>query len=87
MRKHWEEVKRRHKRFIRLRNAQIVDYDDKGGFSWLKWLNPKDGKSYIRARASANAATVNFKRNKNQKALEKIALASFSKRSRRNFHL
>ena len=64
-----------------------MDSDDEGGFSWLKWLNPQDGKSYVRARASANAAAVDFKRNNNQKASDKIALASFGKRGRGDFNL
>ena len=50
--KHLEEVKRRHKKFMGPRKAQIVDSDDEAGFSWLKWLNPQDGKSNVRARAS-----------------------------------
>lgn len=36
LRKHLEEVKRRHTKFMGCRKAQIVDSDDEGGFSCLK---------------------------------------------------
>ena len=86
MRKQFEEVNRQHSKFIESRKAQILDNDEEGGFSRLTWLNRQDGKSDVRGRASANAAAVYFKLNKNLKATEKIALPSFGKRGRGNFN-
>lgn len=58
----------------------MVDSNDEGGFSWLKCLNPKDRKYYMSALASAHATAIDFKWQENQKASEKIAWASLSKR-------
>ena len=87
MRKHLEELKRRHRKFMGPKKAEIIDSDDEGGFSWLKWLNPQDGKSYVRARAAANAAAIDLGINLDQKASEKIALAAFGKRGKGDFNL
>ena len=87
MRKHLEKVKRWHKKFMGLGKAQRVDSDDTGEWRWLTWLKTQDARSYVRARASAKAAAVDFKQIKNHKPSEKIALASFGNRSRGDFNL
>ncbi|KAF8438320.1 hypothetical protein BGX38DRAFT_1273711 [Terfezia claveryi] len=46
-------------------------------FSWLKWLNSQDGKSYVRARPLARAAAKAFKRSNDEKAAERVAIARF----------
>jgi len=29
--------------------GEIINSDNKEDFSWLMWLNPQDGKEYVRA--------------------------------------
>jgi len=53
MQKHMKELKRCHWVFMGPVAGDIVNSDNEADFSWLKWLNPQDGKEYVRGRAAA----------------------------------
>jgi len=55
MKEHMKELKRRHRQFKGPEAGEIINSDDEARFSWVKWLNPQDGKAYVRARAAADA--------------------------------
>ena len=50
-------------------------------------VKPQDGKSYVRARAAANAAAIDLGINLDQKALKKIVLTAFGKRGKGDINL
>jgi len=49
MQKHMKELKRHHWVFKGPAAGEIINSDNKEDFSWLKWLNPQDGKEYMMA--------------------------------------
>ena len=48
MQKYIKELKRRHWVFMGLAAGDIINSDNEEDFSWLKWLNPQNGKEYVR---------------------------------------
>ena len=82
---HLEKVKLRHKPFMKDQNDEILDSGDELTWSWIPWLNPQDGKSYIRARATARAGRANIYRD--EAGAEKIASDMFGGRQVGNFNL
>jgi len=55
MKDHIAELKRCHRVFIGPAAGEIINSDNEEDFSGLKWLNPQDGKEYMRERAAAVA--------------------------------
>jgi len=54
-----------------------MNSDNKEDFSWLKWLNPQDGKEYMRTRAAAVAGGEYYQQTNDEQAAEGVALAAF----------
>jgi len=49
MKEHMAELKRHHRVFKSPAAGEIINSDNEEDFSWWKWLNPQDGKEYVRA--------------------------------------
>jgi len=51
-----EEVKGCHQAFKGPKQGDIIDWDNKDLFSWVRYLIPQSGKGYVKARAAAQYA-------------------------------
>ena len=87
MKKHLEELKRRHRAQKGIKPDEIIDSDQEDVFDWIKWLNPQDGKDYIRVHLAAREGFETYtKKNKNIKAGEARAIAMFGERGKGEFN-
>jgi len=86
MQKHMKELKRCHRVFKGPAVGEIINLDNETDFSWLKWLNPQDGKEYVRARAAAVAGGQHYKQTNDEQAAKGVALALFGPRGVGDFN-
>jgi len=77
MQKHMKELKRCHWVFKGPVVGEIINSDNEADFSWPKWLNPQDGKEYVRARVAAVAGGQHYQQTNDKQAAEGVALAAF----------
>jgi hypothetical protein len=69
----------------RARRAEIIDSDN-DVFTWMKWLNPQDGKAYIRACQPAQAVLLHYGATGDNDASELVATEAFGPRGAGNFN-
>jgi len=86
MQKHMKELKRRHWVFMGLAAGDIINSDNEADFSWLKWLNPQDGKEYVRGRAAAVVGGQHYQQTNDEQVAEGVALAAFGSRGVGDFN-
>jgi len=57
--------------------GEIINSDNEKDFSWLKWLNPQDGKEYVRGRVAAVTGEQHYQQTNDEQAAEGVAIAAF----------
>jgi len=80
MQEHMKELKRCHRVFMGPAVGEIINSDNEEDFSWLKWLNPQDGKEYVRGPAAAVASGQHYQQTNDGQAAEGVAIAAFNPR-------
>ncbi|KAF8416220.1 hypothetical protein EV426DRAFT_703735 [Tirmania nivea] len=84
--KYKKELKRRHRAFKGQNKDKLIDSEYEGEWSWVQWLNPQDGKGYMRARATARAAGRYNHEYDDEKAAEAVAITIFGEPEVGNFN-
>ena len=86
IRKHHKMLKERHQEFMGPKKDVIIDSDNEALFAWVKWLNPQDGKSYLKGQQAAKRATLVLAIEGDNDAAEDMAMSTFGPHGVGNFN-
>jgi len=86
MQEHMKELKRHHWVFMGPVVGDIINLDNEEDFSWLKWLNPQNGKEYVRGWAAAITGGQHYQQTNDEQAAEGVAIAAFGPRGVEDFN-
>jgi hypothetical protein len=84
---HLREMQARHKKLRKDMPNDIIDSDNEDCFYWSRWLNPQTGKDYVRARMAAVVTAASYKRTRNVKRAEEVAIESYGQRGTGDFNI